>query len=76
MNWLAKKSQVTLFTALGIDNFGSGLFLPLTVVYVTRVAGLALCTAGIVVSLGTLAGLAMPPAVRSFLTGYIKAANK
>jgi MFS family permease len=61
VNWLAKKSQVTLLTALGIDNFGSGLFLPLTVVYVTRVAGLALCTAGTVVSLGTLAGLAMPP---------------
>lgn len=58
---LARKSQVTLLAALGVDNFGSGLFLPLTVVYVTRVAGLALCTAGSVVSLGTLAGLAVPP---------------
>jgi MFS family permease len=60
-SWLARKSQVTLLAALGVDNFGSGLFLPLTVVYVTRVAGLALCTAGTVVSLGTLAGLAVPP---------------
>jgi MFS family permease len=61
MSWRAKKSQVSLLAALGVDNFGSGLFLPLTVVYVTRVAGLALCTAGTVVSLGTLAGLAVPP---------------
>ncbi len=61
MSWRAKKSQVSLLAALGVDNFGSGLFLPLIVVYVTRVAGLALCTAGTVVSLGTLAGLAVPP---------------
>jgi MFS family permease len=56
-----RRSQVALLTALGVDNFGSGLFLPLTIVYVTRVAGLPLGMAGTVVALGTLAGLAVPP---------------
>src|SRR5580698_10172303 len=56
-----RRRQVALLTALGVDNFGSGLFLPLTIVYVTRVAGLSLGTAGTVVALGTLAGLAVPP---------------
>ncbi len=50
-----------LLAALGVDNFGSGLFLPLAVVYVTRVVGLPLAVAGTVISLGTLAGLAVPP---------------
>jgi MFS family permease len=47
--------------ALGADNFGSGLFLPLALVYVTRDVGLPLATAGTLVSAGTLAGLAAPP---------------
>ena len=46
--------------ALGTDNFGSGLFLPLALVYVTRDVGLPLATAGTLVSIGTLAGLAAP----------------
>jgi Na+/melibiose symporter-like transporter len=51
---------VALLIALGIDNFGSGLFLPLGLVYATRVVGLSLGAAGTVVSLGTLAGVTSP----------------
>jgi len=52
---------VPLLVALGIDNLGSGLFLPLAVVYATRVVGLPLGVAGTVVSVGTAAGLLAPP---------------
>jgi MFS family permease len=49
-----------LLVALGVDNFGSGLFLPVALLYVTRVVGLPLATAGTVVALGSAAGLAVP----------------
>ncbi|SEP52153.1 Na+/melibiose symporter [Amycolatopsis saalfeldensis] len=52
---------MALLCALGIDNFGSGLFLPLALVYVTRVVGLPLAFAGTAVTLGTTAGLLVPP---------------
>jgi Na+/melibiose symporter-like transporter len=55
------KNRRALLTALAVDNFGSGLFLPLSLLYVTRVVRLPLATAGTVVALGTLAGLAVPP---------------
>jgi MFS family permease len=55
------RSRLALLIALGVDNFGSGLFLPLALVYVTHDGGLPLATAGPVISLGTLAGLAAPP---------------
>jgi MFS family permease len=55
------RSRLGLLAALGVDNFGSGLFLPVVLLYVTRVAGLPLAVAGTVVALGTLAGLAVPP---------------
>ena len=55
------RSRVALLTALGVDNFGSGLFLPLVLLYVTRVVGLPLAVAGPVVAVGTVAGLAVPP---------------
>jgi MFS family permease len=55
------KSRLALLVALGVDNFGSGLFLPLAVVYATRVAGLPLGTAGALISLGTVTGLTTPP---------------
>ena len=51
------RNRLALLAALGVDNFGSGLFLPLTLVYVTRVVGLPVGTAGTVVALGTMAGL-------------------
>ncbi|HEX6357292.1 MFS transporter [Actinophytocola sp.] len=47
--------------ALGIDNVGSGLFLPLTLVYATRVVGLPLAVAGVTVTVGTVVGLLVPP---------------
>lgn len=50
-----------LLVALGIDNLGSGLFLPLTIVYATRVVGLPLAVAGVTVTVGTLVGLLVPP---------------
>lgn len=46
--------------ALGADNLGSGFFLPLTLVYVTRVVGLPLGVAGTTVAVGTTAGLLVP----------------
>jgi MFS family permease len=55
------RNRIALLTALGVDNFGSGLFLPLALAYVTRVVGLPVAVAGTVISLGTLAGLAVPP---------------
>jgi MFS family permease len=56
-----RRNRLALLAALGVDNFGSGLFLPLALVYVTRVVGLPLGTAGTVVALGTMVGLAVPP---------------
>jgi MFS family permease len=56
----AQRNQTALLTALGVDNFGSGLFLPLTLVYLTRDVGLPLTVAGPVISMGALAGLAVP----------------
>jgi hypothetical protein len=40
------RNRLALLTALGVDNFGSGLFLPLALLYATRVVGLPLATAG------------------------------
>src|SRR5260370_40827665 len=56
-----RRNRVALLTALGVDNVGSGLFLPVALLYVTRVVGLPLATAGTVVAAGTMAGLAVPP---------------
>jgi MFS family permease len=55
------RSRIALLTALGVDNFGSGLFLPVVLLYVTRVVGLPLAVAGTVVAVGSVAGLAVPP---------------
>lgn len=55
------RSWAALLTALGVDNFGSGLFLPVVLLYLTRDVGLPLAMAGTVVALGTMAGLAAPP---------------
>jgi MFS family permease len=54
-------SRTALLAALGADNAGSGLFLPVALLYVTRDVGLPLAVAGTVVALGTVAGLAVPP---------------
>ncbi|WP_116048473.1 MFS transporter [Amycolatopsis palatopharyngis] len=55
------RGRLTLLAALGIDNFGSGLFLPLTLIYLTHVVQLPLAVAGSAVTAGTLAGLLAPP---------------
>jgi MFS family permease len=52
---------VALLLALGVDNFGSGLFLPLAVLYVTQVVGLPLGTAGTLIAIATMVGLVVPP---------------
>lgn len=56
-----------LLVALGVDNLGSGLFLPLTIVYATRVVGLPLGVAGVTVTVGTLVGLLVPPVAGRFV---------
>lgn len=55
------RSQQALLVALGVDSFGSGLFLPLALVYVTRVLGLPLGLAGTVITIGTMVSLFVPP---------------
>ena len=49
-----------MLVAFGIDNFGSGLFMPLTLVFVIQVVGLTVAEAGVSVTIGTLAGLIVP----------------
>jgi len=56
-----RRSRAALLAALGIDSFGSGLFLPLALVYVTRVVGLPLAVAATVIALGSVAGVVVPP---------------
>lgn len=56
-----------LLVALGVDNLGSGLFLPLTVVYATREVGLPLGVAGVTVTVGTVIGLLVPPVAGRFV---------
>ena len=60
-------NRTALLAALGADNFGSGLFLPLVLVYVIRDVGLPVGTAGSVIAVGTLAGLCMPPVAGRFV---------
>jgi MFS family permease len=58
---------LALLIALGVDNFGSGLFLPLTLVYATREVGLPLAVAGVTVTAGTVVGLLVPPIAGRFV---------
>lgn len=55
------RSWVALLVAMGVDNFGSGLFAPLVLVYATHAVGLPLVVAGTVVAVGTGVGLLVPP---------------
>ncbi len=54
------RSRWGLLLALAVDNFGSGLFLPLVLVYSVQVVGLSVGLAGTLLFLGTLAGLGAP----------------
>lgn len=47
--------------AFAVDNYGSGLFLPLALLYSTRVVGLSIPTAGSVVALATVVAFLGPP---------------
>jgi MFS family permease len=47
--------------AFAVDNYGSGLFLPLALLYSTRVVGLSIQTAGTVVAAATVVGFLGPP---------------
>jgi MFS family permease len=61
-NWpMLDRSRVALLAALAIDNFGSGLFLPLAILYASREVGLEVDTAGGVVAAATVVGFAVPP---------------
>ena len=61
MRWEpGRRDRMALLVALGVDKVGSGLFLPLALVYATRVVGLTLGQAGVAVTVGTAAGLACP----------------
>jgi MFS family permease len=62
-----RRNQVLLLAGLGIDNFGSGLFLPLPVLYAHQAVGLPLGLAGSALSLGALVGLAVPPVAGRFV---------
>jgi len=55
------RSRIALLVALGVDNVGTGLFLPLALVFATRVVGLGVDTAGTAVAAGGLLGFAVPP---------------
>lgn len=55
-----RRSRGALHAALVLDNVGQGLFLPLSLVYATRVVGLPLALAGTVLSLAALVGLLSP----------------
>jgi Na+/melibiose symporter-like transporter len=55
--------RFALLVALGVDNFGSGLFGPLILLYAVRVVGLPLPVAGAVVTAGTVGGLLVPALV-------------
>ncbi len=56
-----ERSRLALLVALGVDNFGTGLFLPLALVFATRVVGLGVDTAGAAVAAAGLLGFAVPP---------------
>lgn len=55
------RSRFALVAGLAIDNYGSGLFLPLALLYATRVVGLDVETAGAVVAVATMLAFAVPP---------------
>ncbi|MFD0485346.1 MFS transporter [Kineococcus sp. GCM10028916] len=54
------RSRWGLLVALAVDNVGSGLFLPLVLVYSVQVVGLSVGFAGTLLFLGTLLGLGAP----------------
>lgn len=64
-----RRSRRALLVALALDNAGSGLFLPLTIVFLHRVGGLPIDKAGFAVALGTLLGVTAPPLAGRLVDG-------
>jgi MFS family permease len=55
------RSRVALLAGLAVDNVGSGLFLPLAVLYATREVGVSVDAAGAVIAAASVLGFAVPP---------------
>ncbi|MEU8663696.1 MFS transporter [Actinoplanes philippinensis] len=55
-----RRRLIPLACALAVDMFGSGLFLPMSLLYFTEVAGLSLSTVGVLLSVATVASLPVP----------------
>ncbi|MFC4068298.1 MFS transporter [Actinoplanes subglobosus] len=55
-----RRRLVPLALALAVDMFGSGLFLPVSLLYFTEVAGLSLGTVGVLLSAAAVASLPVP----------------
>jgi MFS family permease len=62
--------RLALLIALGVDNLGSGLFLPLSLLYGIQVVGLPVAVAGSVVTVGKLLGLAAPALAGRFVDRF------
>jgi MFS family permease len=59
-----------LLVALAVDTVGSGLFLPISLLYFTAVSHLALSTVGLLASAGALATLPVPLAAGALVDRY------
>jgi MFS family permease len=59
-----------LLVAMAVDTVGSGLFLPISLLYFTAVSHLALATVGLLASAGALATLPVPLAAGALVDRY------
>src|SRR2546425_666265 len=55
-----RSSRTILLTGLAIDASGTGMFLPISLLYLVRVVGLPVATAGLVTAAATFGSLAVP----------------
>ncbi|MEU4155302.1 MFS transporter [Actinoplanes sp. NPDC026670] len=55
-----RRRLIPLALALAVDMFGSGLFLPVSLLYFTHVAGLPLATVGVLLSVAAIGSLPVP----------------
>src|SRR5258708_7146194 len=55
------RNRLASLTALGVDNFGSGLFLPLALLYVTGARGSRGAGGGMIIGVGGVGGVAGAP---------------
>lgn len=61
-----RKGTVPLVAALAVDMLGSGLFMPISLLYFTAVTGMPLTTVGLLMSTATIVTLPLP-----ILIGYL-----